>query len=492
MNNILWQEKINIFLDDKCEADFSKYLKEIFKNLGQQYEKENFFYNDDLQLMFSRRNRRADDQKETEFIFEQLQILSKIAEQPKDLDFDEIMKEVLVKKNELLDKYSPNNWITWAAENARSVTFATHVSKLTHSSINSTSFFDSQQSKRNSYLTSSNLNNVIIDGAVSGNQFAPIYQFLELSLNNKKLVSHFNDIDTNLLSIFSKDEEQMKKWNAGFFAALNEGNPSAHFLLKQVYFPIETNQYHLLCNVVSSSKAHAIFEFTRQNTKELFNIKIKNKYSDKIYFNFFNRASIAITASNHGNASQLNGSRGGRLNLFSCNPPIWHSQIKPPIYKTSFFYELSKNREITETVQFLADFLARFESLQLSIKDPKRLKWIEDWLENITDEIMVYVKTIQNLSVGWSATQGIRLKIEHQVLLDCHRQDNAFKEIQHSVDWQTTVIKDFAAWLNVQLHKANQKFTPQDSHTKLWSKLFENNLREFFDMECVSQQENVE
>ncbi len=34
--------------------------------------------------------------------------------------------------------------------------------------------------------------------------------------------------------------------------------------------------------------------------------------------------------------------------------------------------------EVKENIQYLSDFLTRFESLQLSIKDPKRMRWVEE------------------------------------------------------------------------------------------------------------------
>jgi CRISPR-associated protein Csy1 len=109
------------------------------------------------------------------------------------------------------------------------------------------------------------------------------------------------------------------------------------------------------------------------------------------------------------------------------------------------------------------------------------MRWVEEWIENLADEVLVYVKSIQALPAGWSATEGVELKSEHQVLLDCYRQDDYFLAMKNSSDWQTVIIQDFAGWLNNRLIKASGKFTPQDSHTKLWMKLFKTNFREEFD-----------
>lgn len=489
-----WEGVITNFLADKCEADFAKYLKDIFKGISSGYEKEGLLTNENLAFIFdTRKNKKTDEEKETSFILEQISLLQDFNEKPVSINFESLNADINTKQQDLVSKYAPEKWITWAADNAKNVTFATHVAKLTHSVIDSPSFFNAFEATKNSHLSTSSLANVVIDGAVKGMQYSPIYQFLELEINNKKLVSEFVNLDTVLLESFAKNHEQMLVWNQGFSAATSEGKPAAHFLLKQTYFPINKDSsgfnYHLLCNVVSSSKAQALYEFSRRNSKDFLKIKNGNKYSYETYFNFPNRASISITASNHGNASQLNNKRGGRLGLFSCQPPVWHSQLKPPIYSGSFFYELSRNYEVKENIQYLSDFLTRFENLQLSIKDPKRMRWVEEWIENLVDEVLVYVKSIQALPVGWSAIEGIKLKPEHQVLLDCYRQDEYFLVLKNSSDWQGVIIQDFADWLNDRLAKAGEKFTPQDAHTKLWMKIFKANFREEFAIKGLTQQE---
>src|SRR5690554_5640775 len=487
-----WQAIIIDFLEEKYEADFSKYLKDSLKTLGEAYDKQGFLVNEELAFIFdTRRNRKTAEQKETDFIQEQLTKLQGFNERPTDLNFDELNSEINNKQQELKNKYSPAVWLTWAADNAKNVSFATHVPKLTHSAIDSPAFFDTSKAEKTTQLTTSSLNNAAIDGAVRGNQYAPIYQLLELERNGEKLASQFSNPETSLLTEFSENNEQLQSWNLCFAASLNDGTPRSHFLLKQVYFPlnetsIESNNYHLLCNLVSSSKAQALFEFTRRNSDESFKLRGAKKYSDETYFNFPNRASISVTASNHGNASQLNGKRGGRLGLYSCQPPVWHSQVKPPIYTTSFFYELSRNYEVQETIQYLADFLTRFENLQLSIKNPKRMRWVEEWLENLVDEVLVYVKTIQTLPAGWTATEGIKLKVEHQLLLDCYRDDEEFAALKAASAWQAIIAQDFTAWLNNQLKKADKQFTPTDSHSKLWSKLFTASFREELDLKNLT------
>lgn len=485
-----WKEVIATFLSDKYEADLSKFLKSFLKEIDNLYEAENYFDDEELITIFdNRKSKKAEEQKETDFLIEKFEKLQKIHNKPEQADFQALGSELHQKKQELLDKYSPQVWLSTEAGHAKNVTFATHVAKLSHSVISSPSFIDEITATKDGYLTTSSLSSAAIDGAVTGNQYAPVYQFLELELKGKKLADEFQDLETDVLSSFAENETQKLAWNEGFAASLHKAKPEAHFLLKQVYFPVDNEEYHLLCNIVSSSMAQALFEFSRQNTNETFKSRKDKKYSNNIYFNFPGRAHIAITASNHGNASQFNGRRGGRLGLYSCEPPLWKSTLKPPVYTKSFFYELSGNYIVQETIQFLADFLVRFETLQLSIKDPKRMRWVEEWVETLTDEVLVYVKTIQALPAGWSLVDAIKLKSEHQLLLDCSRRDEEFMARYTGSNWQAVIGQDFASWLNDCLNDANKEFTPQEEHKQLWVKLFEANLREMLQVNVSVQGE---
>lgn len=234
------------------------------------------------------------------------------------------MNEDYAKKcDDIANKYASNSWISKAAHDASSVSFATHVAKLTHSKIDSPSLYDGVASAKINILTTASLADKAIDGAVAGNQFAPVFQFLELALKGNKLAAEFaNDIN-KALEPFAENSEELAIWNTNFKKALSGDRPSSHSLAKQVYFPVELentvnpNAYHLLCHMKSSSLAHAVyhnlFDERQKEPKELRN---KAKYSGIPTLSFINSARLSVTASNHSNASQLNGKRGGKLHLF--------------------------------------------------------------------------------------------------------------------------------------------------------------------------------
>lgn len=488
-----WEEVIIDFLQRKIEAEEERYLKEVIKVVAKKYSDQNFFDNSEIKDFFdTKKNKKNDYQSPIEFQRIRFKRMFGFNKKPEEFNQIKIEEAYKRRRRELADKYDPNTWIAKASNDASNVSFATHVSKLTHSKIDSPSFYDRVLFQKEGILATSNLKEKRVDGAVKGNQFAPVFQFLELELKGNKLASVFADESNTVLHSFTEKKEkpeELELWNAGFKKALAESKVSSHFLAKQIYFPIKQKEpsasksYHLLCNVKSSSLAHAIFEKLRETDQEkIEKARDQKKYSISPRKSFVDKAIIQVTASNHGNASQLNGKRGGKLDLFSSRPPIWKSQLKPPIYQKSLFYVGFNYYKVKELIDFLKDFLIRFERIGLSIKDPKKKKWIDGWVSNIIEEVLLYATSIQNLSPGWSDTEDIKLKLEHQYFLDPYRDDEVFQKKRQSTDWQTAICSDFANWLNGRLKGKDKKFTPQREHTRMWKRIMEKELREHTQM----------
>jgi CRISPR-associated protein Csy1 len=476
-----WADVIVDFFTRKKESEEDIYLKEEIKKIAEWFKNQKYCSDCDIQSFFEK-DKKDKNELSIDFQRKRFQTILTFKEKTDTLDLNQINEAYQTKCKTISDKFEPRRWITAAAQNSDSVNFATHVIKLTHSKIDSSSFYDQIASQKVDTLSTASLKEKITDGAVSGNQFSPIYQFLELELNGRKLASIFSDLNNEILTPFSHDSEELENWNKGFNKSLSTGAISSHSLAKQIFFPLNTEQglYHLLCPVKSSSLAQGIFEkiFDGQQ-KTLRNLRDKNVYSKSYTTSFINKASVSVTASNHSNASQLNGKRGGKLYLFSSIPPTWQSQFKPPINSESFFYSIFPQKSTWTTIDYLRDFLLRFQRIELSIKDPERLKWIVSWVSDVIDDVLAYAAVIQDLQPGWSNTEGIRLKPEHQYFLDPYREDEAFQTARKASDWQSAVCRDFAHWLNQKLIGEGKQFTPQREHRRLWIALMEQPLREF-------------
>ena len=486
----VWKDIISNFIRGKRSNELKSYLDKIFKDIRKDYEKLDFFNDEDIKFIFdARKNKPADNQNPFDFVIAQFRALNEFGNKPPSVDILGLLESVFIKTQELNDKYDEKKWLTKSSVDAKNISFGTHVPKLTHSSIKTKPIVSNNNAIRTGLITTSCLTSLEYD-SVASNAFSQIRDFFSLECDGVKLYEIFKDKENIVLKMFSHNESQLREWNTGFSQAIEIKALVIDPLLKQVYFPIfnEEHKYHLLAQVESSSLSFSIHSLTEKRIKEFESLMLGERYG------FSKVAQLFVTSGDifsHGNVSQFNAVRRGARYLFSCQPPVWQSQLKPPIYCNSFFYELSRNHEVKENIQYLSDFLTRFESVQLSIKEPKRMRWVEEWIENLADEVLVFVKSIQALPAGWSVTEGIKLKSEHQILLDCYRQDEDFLAMKNTSDWQAVIIQDFAAWLNNRLTKVNEKFTPQDSHSKLWMKIFKANFRDEFDTKGSTQQEET-
>ncbi|MBE0471472.1 MAG: type I-F CRISPR-associated protein Csy1 [Methyloprofundus sp.] len=484
-----WDDVIIDFLAGKKSAEEEKYIKDEVKKIAEIYKRQNYYGEESIAVLFDpKKSKKEKSQLAVDFQREKLQEILLLEQKPEDLDVTKLSEDYARKCADIENKYAASGWITKAAKDATSVSFATHVAKLTHSKIDSPSLYDSVISVKTDIITTASLTEKAIDGAVAGNQFAPVFQFLELELNGRKLAAEFANDSCQALHFFAKDGQELALWNANFKNVLAGDSPSTHALAKQVYFPIllnktnESDSYHLLCHMKSSSLAHAIYnKVFDESQKAPKDLRSKGKYSEYPVFSFVANARLSVTASNHSNASQLNGKRGGKLHLFSTQPPTWQSQLKPPLYKKSLFDNFS-HPSIKLEVDYLREYLLRFERIELSVKNPHRRKWIEKWVANIIDELLNYAATIQALPAGWSDTENSKLKLEHQYFLDPHRDDEAFQNLRKGSGWQSVICSDFSQWLNRRLVGKDKKFTPQAEHTRLWASLLEDPLREYNEM----------
>ena len=384
--------------------------------------------------------------------------------------------------NRLKNKNSFHNiWICRCLIDGAGVLPATHVAKLSHSSSGASSLYDEIGAKSNWYVTTSNLRNIVVDGAYPDAYFSKQAKFLLLQKNGILLSQELLADNSTPLTEFAEDDHELHRWVLAFQSNLSTP-VNSDVLAKQVYFPVN-NDYHLLTVLVSSSISQSIhnnyFEKSvRTSRDKVFKTLERGKYSDSLIGRLINTAKLSTVASQPQNVSVLSGSRAGNLSLLCCQPPTWQSQLKPPVFKKSLFFEPSIYWQAKEDIDYLRDFLMRFDRIELSIKDPKRMKWIEQWVGSIIDEALFYIGSIQNLPAGWSAASEIKLKPEHQYLLDPDREDDNFQAARANADWPSVVCKDFADWLNNKLAGKDKQFTPQAQHARLWYQLFDPELRE--------------
>lgn len=398
-----------------------------------------------------------------------------------DSDFPDV-KEIQALYNEKIAElsiaHSPAVWLDEFTPKASGVTFSTNVPKLTHPSIKDVpSFFAKNDKIRADVVCTSSLKRVDIDSAISNAANTPIVSLLSLKVKEGELKDFVQQGSVTPFLKLQTKEGQADKWLENLKQVFRSQSMGSHLLLKQIYFPLNKvpdDKYHLLCNVNSSSLTHFIYRKINESldlNKDTFQIS-RASYPNvsKIF--------VTSSAKSHSNVSPLNNLRRGESKLFSCAPPTWNIQTKPPINQRSWFYRGIPNSSVKTDIDYLRDFLLRNEKLSLSTRNPQKRKWLIKWGQGLTDTILFYAQQIQMLPAGWSGVESIKLKLSQQYFLDPYRDDEAFQAARKTTDWQSEVSKDFAKWVNGKLIGKDKRFTPQAEHTKLWALLMSNALRE--------------
>lgn len=392
-------------------------------------------------------------------------------------DIEEEYTETLAAINA---EHTAATWLDWAAEKAANVSLATHVAKLTNSSVSATNILDSINCTDSRFLTTSILKKRAVDGAYGNAALAPIATLLQLNDGKKNLAHYVLERDFKAFRAFTRDERQIGQWIDGFLEALDSSAKTSHYLAKQIYFPINDESYHLLLPLKSSSLAQGLFEkfqlFYSKEQKKIRDQRKAGMYSSEIAVRYPQKAVLRVTASQHQNASALNGKRSGRLNLLPSLAPKWKSTLKPPTKGMSLFQDSVSYRTKDRIAEFQR-FLLLVKTRKMNVNNPRLHKILLSHLDAIIEALFNYVLNIQNLEnqAGWSTES--KLKLSHQLWLDPNRLDEEFQEQRRNNDWQQEITKDFSAWLRHRLK--HKKLVFSLAHERFWEKIFKRRFQEF-------------
>ncbi|MEE9338260.1 MAG: type I-F CRISPR-associated protein Csy1 [Methylococcaceae bacterium] len=386
--------------------------------------------------------------------------------------------------DEINEKYDYANWLDWASSHATNVSFATHIAKLTHSGISGASnvYFDSAGAE--GYLSTSTLKNKEIEISQTNNALAPIGKLLQLKGNEESLSEQLKEGDLAVFEKFAKNDEQLTQWKNGFEAVFKEKEVATHYLAKQLYFPISNNDqacdeknYHLINPMVSSSLDQSVFDKINfvKYSKEMTEVrkqKREGKFHQDIQISHPNLAALKVTASNHGNASPLNGKRSGKRYLLPSMPPTWQIIQAPPLNQKTLFSGEFEKRAWKSTKE-LQKYLIKLQNKEFGNKAIR--DHVKQQINNVINILFDYAIEIQDMPSNWS--ENSKLKEAHALWLDNGKEDQTFQEKRKSGQWQDEVCQDFGLWMNSKLSNKDMKLVLFEKNK--WAKLLKNRLSLF-------------
>ncbi len=417
-----------------------------------------------------------------EFIDERLQIkLEPLEKSLAKASGESEAEAIQIKVDALKEQYRRDVWLESAAKRVSQLQLVHFAAKFTHSSSKSSSrYLQEGDREERKGLVSTSTTCIPLEGDVVGNAAAlDVFKFLSQPYADTTLLTLCLNRDSHLLLALSDSVETANQWVSLFANLIEDKLPiESHQYAKQVFFPLDDSEYHLLSPLYPTALIHTFYEtintdrFSDQS-KAARTARKKSEFSPSEV-----REYIDLTIQQYGgtkpqNISQLNSQRGGRAYLLASCPPTWTSKAtRAPLRTASIFKRwLGWQKDLREQTKKLKEFLVGTDYNNLNIRNARARK-----VENICDEVLRLASTLQELPAGWTAHAECQLIDCEKFWLDPNRceQDTAFLEARQASDWQSEIASRFAKWLNAQLKTDHNFFG--DAEYKEWKTSL---LREF-------------
>ena len=341
------------------------------------------------------------------------------------------------------DKFSLKEWLPDAAKRVTQLSMVSHPSKFSHPSAKTSSVIAQAKQINDGYLRSGNVSYPL---DVFGNAAAmDVFKFLSLPLTEKLTV----------LDGFERQEESLKTLLVGAdldFETLGteflkikatDTSVKTDHLVKQVYFPIEQAEYHLLSVLTPSgliTRLKQSIDTIRfsEETKQAKELRRKNEHHEIGYADIFDLTITAYGGTQPQNVSVLNSQNAGRAYLLSSCPPMLEKRaIRLP--KTDFFAQCLYRKNYQES------FIQLHKFMQLDLNNDDIRTAIRNIIQFVIDQILVLAsKTREYSTEGWSNQDYYAsLPKLQRIWLDKIYQT----ERDEDSDWRDELSKEIARWI---------------------------------------------
>lgn len=366
-------------------------------------------------------------------------------------------------RQQLLLDYLPANWIPDAARRVGQIQQVTHALKFTHPDARGSSLSVAGNPAAGEGAVGTHTVADTLSPDVVGNAAAlDVYKFLRLSVGGKNILDLAVTDDPALAAALSDDADLAQAWMSAFATlAQAKGQPASSKLAKQVYWPVEGKDYHLLAPLFPTSLVHGLWKQIREDrfsdeAKAAREAKRNGVAHPHGYCEYPNMAIQNFGGTKPQNISQLNSERYGENFLLPSLPPIWKShEVRPPLAVNSVFDRIFGSRpRVRELVRILRDFLVSVEHTGTNVRIRNKRA---ELAALIRDETSQYAAELQQLESGWTQQPACQLNSAEQCWLDPYRaeQDADFATLRQRGDWQDEIIRRFGNWLNGRLTTPN-------------------------------------
>ncbi|MCO6554222.1 MAG: type I-F CRISPR-associated protein Csy1 [Gilliamella sp.] len=409
-------------------------------------------------------------------------------EKAKELGDQVAVNEAQQKLAELAKRFDFETWMEDAATRRISwITIGTHLSKGIHSSSSGDNVNIATQSKLSHQTVISSATPSLLELDSSGNAASlDIFSLFNQYVGENKILQLIIENHPAVLPALSDDKQKASLYLTNFKKAIfnDFDNPKASELNKQLYWPNDEepylskqdNNYRLLIPLHPSSLCNYLYEkvqtrFSEEN-KYARELRKKKDVEHQPYFSFHDLAVVKLGGSNPQGVSQLTSSQGGRNFLLPSMPPK---------FQKSQFPSISKQQEtiFNNALQYFCRF--GFKLLFDMVEAPKNIVEERDDRKDafavILSLLLKFARYIQTTQpAGWS--RDYSLSFNEKLWLDPQRaqleNEEDFKKQYEQGDWQQSLEKLFATWVQNALKEKFKNFQQQfaDPEFSEWRREF--------------------
>lgn len=350
-------------------------------------------------------------------------------------------------------KFSLNEWIDDAAKRGTQLSMVSHPSKFSHPSAKTSSVIAQAQSENDGYLRTGNIDYPL---DVFGNAAAmDVYKFLSIPLSNGLTVleniEQKNELIENILTHSSFNFDILRD----DFLKIKRSDLSlkTDHLVKQVYFPISKNEYHLLSLLTASGLITTLKKRLDQlrfsdATKTAKENRRKNEIDPVGYADIYDLTVTAYGGTQPQNVSVLNSQNAGRAYLLASTPPqLEKRSIRLP--NSDFFSQTLYRNNYKE------NFTELHKLMRLDINNINIRNAIKNIIQFVIDQILLYAFKIRShYEQGWSEQDYyIGLPKIQRIWLDNLYQD--YRE--NYTDWRDEIAAAIGRWIILAYEKTIEK-----------------------------------
>jgi CRISPR-associated protein Csy1 len=303
------------------------------------------------------------------------------------------------------------------------IIFCSHCCKYTNSKISAPiNLWATNEARNDGYIRSGNCGPVQEDVSVNAALLGYV-KFLYLKLeDDKTLLEHFKMDDECAKSNFAHLRLSYSEIKEAILSIKHSENiTQTDNKLKQVFFPIGYEDYHLLSILYPSDQLFYLKKNILDNkfsdeAKLVREAKKKNKYSDVEIHDIYDVVEIGFGGTKKQNISYLN-SINSTAYMFSSLPPILKKRnVRLPHY--DFF------RESLYFNNYRGNFKSLHDVFSINYNNQNIRDYRDSVIFNIFDKIIEKVQSIRAVEPGWSEGERYASLPEYQKkILDSKYED---------------------------------------------------------------------